>query len=88
MSDLKKALRGSGLDLLARSGTTKVIVALRVAQPDAACLDHLRALGLSIERVLRGKIIGRVQARSIEALEADPLVEAVERSVALERRRR
>ena len=88
MSDLKKALQNSGLDLLASSRTTKVIVALRVAEPDAACLDHLRGLGLSIERVLRSKVIGTVEARAIPALKADPRVEAVERSVPLERRTR
>ena len=84
MSKLKEALDALGLGKGAGSGEVRVLVALRQPQPDAATLARLRALGLTIEKVVRSTLIGRCPAAVLDKLRADPAVGAVERSVPLE----
>lgn len=83
MPDLKHILRESKQDLLVKRGRVKVFVELQEGAPDAQCLDHLHELGLTVDRVIKNKIVGSIEARFLAALEADPAVKATEVSAQL-----
>ena len=81
--NLKDILRKSNQGLTEKSGYVKVLVALKSSKPDQASLDRLRALGLSIDRVVRNKVIGSIAADRLNALKKDPQVAEAELSVRL-----
>lgn len=57
---------------------------LKVAETDDACLGALRALGLTIDRVVKNKIIGSIAADCLAALRDDARVAEVELSASLD----
>lgn len=83
--DLKDILRKSNQGLTERQGQVKILAALRTPDPDEACLNRLRGLGLTIDRVVKNKIIGSIDAEKLAALRADADVEEAELSVPLKR---
>lgn len=64
------------------SGIIKVLVSLE-APPNDTNLADLQRLGLKVESVTRNKLIGEIESRSLPTLKEYPLVNEVERSVAL-----
>jgi len=84
-SNLKDILRRSNLGQIEKKGIVKVLVALNISDPDQACLERFRALGLSIEKIIKNKIIGTIDVNNLPVLEADDQVAETEISVTLER---
>jgi hypothetical protein len=81
-SDLKRireALEKRGED---SRGRVRVFVALKAKNPEQRLLDRLRALGLSIDRVIDSTIVGAVPRSRIN--EGGPGVTEMEESVRLE----
>ena len=82
MSDeLKRFLKGRRGD----SRRLKVFVEIDAAEPDEACLERLRGLGLEVEQLIANKILGSLEASCLEGVKGDPDVRAVEVSRRLER---
>jgi hypothetical protein len=67
-------------DTLKRPETLRVIVELGVRSPKEKDLEHLGALGLSVERVVGNKVVGSIAAAKLQGLENDDSVRLVERS--------
>jgi hypothetical protein len=67
-------------DSLKRNGTLRVIVELEAREPRKKDLEHLRELGLDVERVIGNKVVGSIPAAKLEGLEKDDSVRMVERS--------
>jgi hypothetical protein len=69
-------------DFLRRSRTddapVKVLVRLRSGPPDEACLTRLRGLGLTVDRVIDGTVVGEAAPGARRRLAADPEVAEVE----------
>ena len=61
----------------------KVAVALRMNDPDADCLNRLRSMGLSIDRIIGGKLLGSLLIADKTAIVADPDVLEVEEGAKL-----
>lgn len=80
MSDLKSILKR---ELGQGDETIDVLVALAHSRADDALLGELRKLGLEIREVVGNKVIGRIAADGLSALEASASVAEVERSVRL-----
>ena len=60
------------------SDRMKVALALRAAEPDQPCLERLRSLGLSVDRVVGNKVLGSAKRADMAAIAADPDVMEVE----------
>jgi hypothetical protein len=58
----------------------RVIVELQRRSADEEALDHLRGLGLVVQRVVGNKVIGAIPESRLRGLEKDESVRAVERS--------
>jgi hypothetical protein len=63
-----------------RNGTLRVIVELEAREPREKDLEHLRDLGLAVERVIGNKVVGSIPAAKLDGLEKDDSVRMVERS--------
>ena len=83
MSTNLKAIRDRAVGSAGQPGAVKVLVALRVSEPDASLLDRLRGLGLTIDRVIKSTVLGSVPASQMEALRGDAQVAEVEPSARL-----
>ena len=83
-NSLKKFLEGRDKDKDGQPKKLKVLVTLKVAQPDDKSLKRLKEIGLSIEDIIDHIVIGSIAADKEEALKADPLVSEVERSQKLD----
>lgn len=66
-----------------RSGSTRVLISLMVPAPDQELLQRLRGFGLEIDEVIKGTVIGTIDAARVGVLKADPAVRAVEASTRL-----
>ena len=80
---LSEFLRKSDIGTLTPSGAAKVIVGLSQADPDEACLNKLRSIGLRIDQVIKNKIIGSIAQEHLDLLKANSFVAEVELSTNL-----
>jgi hypothetical protein len=74
----KDRLGAAGEDLVRRRGPLRVLVDLRAAEADEACLEGLRNHGLAVEEVVGNKVIGTVAGERLEELRGAPGVAEVE----------
>lgn len=78
MTSWKDRLAAAGEDLLSKQGPLRVLVDLRVGEPDVDCLERLREHGLTVEKVVGNKVIGTVEGERLEELRTVPEVAEVE----------
>jgi hypothetical protein len=79
-------VKRSPRDILQRSRPARVGVLVAIAgdEPSADCLERLGGVGLSIDRIVRNKLIGSIDRECLARLEQDPEVVEVEVSSTLE----
>jgi hypothetical protein len=81
---LRRILNETSPDPSRRRGVVKVLVDLNVFEPDEECISRLQEMGLTINRIIKNKIIGTIHSDRLAALKADFQVNEVELSVPLE----
>ena len=81
--DMKQILRNTANDLVEIAGQVKVLVALHESSPDEKCLAGLKALGLTIDKVVGNKVIGSINGAALSALGKARSVAEVETSTRL-----